>query len=55
MAGYVIPSILEPLTDDDSEPEWSLTGSIDAKDRAALSLAKGPASKGPPKIAAVDS
>ena len=33
--------------DDDSEPEESLTGPIAAKDRAASSLAKGPASKGP--------
>ena len=46
--------------DDDLEPEESLTGPIAAKDRAASSLAKGPASKGPrgrPRllIAAVDS
>jgi hypothetical protein len=51
MAGYVIPSILEPPTDDDSESEGSLTGSIAAKDRAVSSLAKGPASKGPPRTA----
>ena len=46
--------------DDDLEPEGSLTGPIAAKDSAASSLIKGPASKGPPKtadhrIAAVDS
>ena len=46
-ASYVIPSILEPLM----EPEESLTGPIAANDRAASSLAKGPASKGPPKTA----
>ena len=51
MASYVIPSILEPLTDDESEPEGSLTESIAAKDRAASSPAKGPASKGQPKTA----
>jgi hypothetical protein len=52
LAGYVISSVLEPPTDDDSEPEGSLTGSTVAKDRAASSLAtKGPASKGPPKSA----
>ncbi len=51
MASYVIPRMLEPPTDDDSEPEGSLTGSIAAKDRAASSLAKGPASKGPTKTA----
>ena len=51
MAGYVIPTILEPPLSDDSEPEGSLAGPIDAKDRAAPSLAKGPASKGPTKTA----
>jgi hypothetical protein len=52
LACYVISSVLEPPTDDDSEPEGSLTGSTVAKDRAASSLAtKGPASKGPPKSA----
>ncbi len=51
MANYVIQSILEPPTDDDSEQEGSLTRSIAAKDRAASSLAKGPASKGPTKTA----
>ena len=35
MSSFVIPSILEPPMDDDSEPEGSLTGSIAAKDRAA--------------------
>ena len=50
-ASFVIPSILEPPMDDDLEPEESLTGPIAAKDRAASSLAKGPASKGPPKTA----
>jgi hypothetical protein len=51
LAEYVISSVLEPPTDDDSE--GSLTGSIAAKDPAASSLqgAKGPASKGPPKTA----
>ena len=48
---FVIPSILEPPMEDDSEPEGSLTGPMVAKDRAASSLAKGPASKGPPKTA----
>ncbi len=38
LAGYVISSALEPPTDDDSEPEGSLTGSIAVKDPAALSL-----------------
>ena len=47
MASYVIPSILDPPMDDDSEPEGSLTGSIAAKGLAASSLAKGPAAKGP--------
>ena len=51
IASYVIPSILEPPRADDSEPEESLTGPIAAQDRAASSLAKGPASKGPPKTA----
>ena len=52
LAGYVISSVLEPPTDDDSEPEGSLTGSTVAKDSAASSLAtKGPASKGQPKSA----
>ncbi len=54
LAGYVISSVLEPPTDDDSEPEGSpqnQRGPIATKDRAALSLAKGPASKGPPKTA----
>ena len=51
IASYVIPSILEPPRADDSEPEESLTGPIVAQDRAAWSLAKGPASKGPPKTA----
>ena len=37
--------------EDDSEPEGSLTGPIVAKDRAASSLNKGPASKGPPMTA----
>ena len=37
--------------EDDSEPEGSLTGPIAAKDRAASSLVKGPASKGPTKTA----
>ena len=50
-ASFVIPSILEPPMADDSEPEESLTGPIIAKDRAASSLTKGPASKGPPKTA----
>ena len=52
-ASYVIPSILEPPRADDSEPEESLTGPImiAAQDRAASSLAKGPASKGTPKTA----
>ena len=50
-ASFVIPSILEPPMEDDSEPEGGLTGPIVAKDRAASSLAKGPASKGPPKTA----
>ena len=50
-ASFVIPSILEPPMDDDSEREESLTGPIAAEDRAASSLAKGPASKGPPKTA----
>jgi hypothetical protein len=31
MAGYVIPSILGPPTDDDLEPEGGLTGTIIAK------------------------
>jgi hypothetical protein len=51
ITSYVILSILEPPTDDDSEPEASLTRSIVAKNGAASSLAKGPASKGPPKTA----
>ncbi len=51
MADCVIPSILEPPMDDDSEQEGGLTGSIAAKDRAASSLVKRPASKGPPKSA----
>ena len=46
-ASFVIPSILEPPMEDDSEPEVSSTGPIVAKDSAASSLAKGPASKGP--------
>ena len=50
-ARYVIPSILEPPRADDSEPEESLTGPITAKDRAASSLVRGPASMGPPKTA----
>ena len=50
-ASFVIPSILEPPMDDDLEPEESLTGPIAAKDCAASSLAKGPASKGTPKTA----
>ena len=50
-ASFVIPSILEPPMEDDSDLEGSLTGPIVAKDRAASSLAKGPASKGPPKTA----
>ena len=50
-ASFVNPRILEPPIQDDSEPEGSLTGPIVAKDRAASSLAKGPASKGPPKTA----
>ena len=53
-ASFVFPSILEPPSADDSEPEErgeSLTGPIVAKDRAASSLTKGPASKGPPKTA----
>jgi hypothetical protein len=51
LAGYVILSVLEQQSDDYSEPEGSLTGSIAAKDSAASSLGKGPASKGPPKTA----
>ena len=51
IASYVIPSILEPPRADDSEPEESLTDPVVAQDRAASSLAKGPASKGPPKTA----
>ena len=51
IASYVIPSILEQQTDDESEQEGSLTGSIAAKDRAASSLVKGPASRGPTKTA----
>ncbi len=54
-AGYVISSILEPPLSDDSEQEGSLTGSIPAKDSAASSLIKGPASKGQPKSADVSS
>ena len=52
-ASFVIPGILEPPTENDSKQEGSLrvTGPIVAKDRAASSLAKGPASKGPPKTA----
>ena len=50
-ASFVITSILEPPMEDDSELEGSLTGPIAAKDRAASSLVKGPASKGPPKTA----
>ena len=49
-ASFVIPSILEPPMDD-SEREGSLTRPIVAKDSAASSLAKGSASKGPPKTA----
>ncbi len=48
---FVIPSILGPLMDGYSEQEGSLTGSIVAKDLAASSLFKGPASKGPTKTA----
>jgi hypothetical protein len=51
LAGYVISSVLEPPKDNFSEQEGSLTGSITAKDSAASSLVKGPASKGPPKTA----
>ena len=51
MAIFVIPRILEPLMDDDSEQEGSLTESIVAKDSAASSVAKGSASKGLPKTA----
>ena len=46
-ASFVITSIREPPMDYNSELEGSLTGSIAAKDHAASSLAKGPASKGP--------
>ena len=42
---------LEQQTDADLGPEESLTGPIAAKDHAASSLAKGPASKGPTKTA----
>ena len=41
LAGYVILSVLEPPTDDDSEPEGSLTGSIAAKDPAVTSSNQG--------------
>ena len=37
--------------EDDSEPGGSLAGPIAAKDHAASSLVKGPASKGPTKTA----
>ena len=50
-ASFVIPSILEPPMEDDSEQEGSLTGPIAAKDRAASPLVKGHASKGPTKTA----
>ena len=50
-ARFVFSSILEPPMADDWEPAESLTGPIVAKDRAASSLAKGPASKGPTKTA----
>jgi hypothetical protein len=57
LAGNVISSVLEPPTDNDSEQEGSLPGSIAVKDPAASSLAKGPASRGRQRllIAAVDS
>ncbi len=51
LSSYVILSVLELLTDYDSELEGSPTRAIAIKDLADLSLAKGPASKGPPKTA----
>ncbi len=41
MTGYVILSILDPPTDDDSEQEGSLTRSIDSKESRTVLLRHG--------------